>query len=237
MAIYTIDLWELVEHYGLAWLNEYPLEYEDHRDALNRMILDTYWNREIGVETPSMFFVSFRNHMSLNMPVFNELYKSQRIQFDPMITTKLETTTDATTESSSATSGTSESKSLATETSESVSSSNSEGMSVSYAFPQTRLADRKDYATSAGDSEQESTNTADSSGSSNRTDEGSDSRNTTTEGADKAKSVTVGYQGVPADLINAFRATIINVDQMVINSLEPLFMGIWGTNSRRIERR
>ncbi|WVX89726.1 lower collar protein [Microbacterium phage Curie] len=237
MAIQTISLWELVEFHGKAWLENYPLEYEDHRATLNQSILDSYWNREIGHESTSLFFMAFRNHMRLNMPVFNKLYKSERIEFDPMITTKLETLTDGESASKVLSQGTSESDQTVAGTSEMNVEGTTKGLTVGYSFPQTRIDQRKDYATQAGDSEGESDTATTGSESSTTASEGKDSRNTESENTDKAKSVTVGYQGVPADLINAFRSTIINVDQMVIDSLEPLFLGVWGTNSPKLERR
>lgn len=237
MSTYTLSLWELVELHGKAWLDNYPLFDPAHREELNQSILDSYWNREIAHESTSLFFMAFRNHMRLNMPVFNELYKSEKIAFDPMITTKLETTTDGTSETKSKSDGTTNSLAQDEGTSETITDTETTGLNVGYSFPQTRLDNRKDYATSAGDSEGASTVTGGGSQASTTTAEGSDTRVSESTGKDEAKSVTLGYQGIPSDLLLAFRATIINVDLMVINSLEPLFMGVWGTNSARLERR
>lgn len=214
MAIYTTPLWDVIETHGKGFLANYPLFDEGHRETLNELIVDSYMNREIAHESVPLFFLAFKNHMRLNMPVFNKLYQSELIEFDPLVTMRLETK--------------SENVSAGKTKSDSISENNSDtegtGLSVAYGFPQTRLSDRKDYATSAGDSET-STNVAAS---------GTETSTSENEGTASGNSVTLGYQGVPSDLIAAFRDSIINVDAMVVLSLEPLFMGVWGTNSRLI---
>jgi len=96
-----------------------------------------------------------------------------------------------------------------TESSESVSSSTAGGRVVGSNTPQVRLAGQGDYATSA----QDSNSKTDADGTASQT---ANSDNTTT-----------GYQGNPAELIWALRQSFVNVDMMVIDSLQELFMMIW----------
>jgi hypothetical protein len=72
-----------------------------------------------------------------------------------------------------------------------------------------RLAGNADYATSAQDSV--SATNADG----------------TAEQSSNNESSTSGYQGNPAELILSMRQAFVNVDMMVIASLEELFMMIW----------
>lgn len=256
MATYTINFGELIEFRGKDFLNKYPLFSEGHREHLNELIVDHYYNREIAHETPEMFFPAFRVHMARNMPVFNKLYESELLEFDPLVTMKMETKGES--ESESKTSGKSKSDSTVASSNEATSvtqgvteeetatETQSKGLTVGYQFPQARLAGNKDYASSASDSDNDATVAGNSSSSTNenRNDTGSANENRvdngTSEGTGettgKTLSSTLGYQGVPSDLILAFRASLINVDDMVLSSLEPLFMGIWGTNTRRIGR-
>lgn len=88
MANYTIELGQLVNRgYPLA-LNDYPIFDESHRDVLNKKIISHYFFREIGAETPDRFNWYLRTKMHEIMPYYNELYKSELIDFDPLETFK-----------------------------------------------------------------------------------------------------------------------------------------------------
>ena len=45
----------------------------------------------------------------------------------------------------------------------------------------------------------------------------------------KSKSRTKGYQGIPADLIMAYRVSLLNVDQMIVEELEEFFLMVYDT--------
>lgn len=78
MATYTITLEELSEFHDIdkVALRDYPIFDEGYRLPLNKKILDRYWFREIGYETPNMFFFHLKRHMNEVMPYFNQLYKT-----------------------------------------------------------------------------------------------------------------------------------------------------------------
>ena len=40
---------------------------------------------------------------------------------------------------------------------------------------------------------------------------------------------TSGFNGSMSALLQEYRQTFLNIDLMVIQALEPLFMGIWGS--------
>lgn len=188
-------------------LNEYPIFDEAHREVLNGHIFDYYINREIGFETIGMFTQKLRTVMGLEMPVYNEFYKSQLIEFNPLNTVDMTTTSNNTTEATtdntgeSTTSNTTKSKSRA----------------VASQTPQTMLAGNADYASSASDSNSSGDATAIAN---------EDSSSVTSGEADGISHVS-GYQGVPSSLIMQFRDSIINVDKMIIDRLENLFMSVW----------
>lgn len=96
-----------------------------------------------------------------------------------------------------------------TETSSTVSSSKADGRVVGSNTPQTRLAGNGDYATSAQDSASETT----ADGTANQT--------------TANNSTTSGYSGNPAELVYALRQSFVNVDMMVLNELQDLFMMVW----------
>lgn len=215
MASFTMFLWEVLElkkdpgdgsTVGLAQ-SDYPIFDETYRPDLNKKILNHYWNREIGRETISQFRFAVARRMNEQMALLNEVYLSTRLEFDPLLNIKIETDRDdATTENT---------------TRDSNNSGNSTAVTKSRAinsnFPQTMLAGSEDYADNGADVT--NTTTSDNSGT------GHDTADTT--GSLTGKSTTSGYQGSASDLLMKYRATLLNVDMLVVESLEDCFMQIW----------
>lgn len=188
----------------------FPIYHEDYRATLTGKIVDHFWMREIGFETIDLFKMRMRIHLNNIMPYFNQLYLSTQIEFDPLRTMDI--------------------KSVATgETLQNVSAegeatannaTGAESRTVNSSMPQNMLGGNKDYATAAVDGI--STTTGDSTSLETNT---SDSKTD-----DKRDSQVTGYQGSPSDLINQYRAQLINVDAMILAELEPMFMQIWDTS-------
>lgn len=188
-------------------LESYPIFDPTYRDGLNAKILDHYWNREIGAESVDMFKLAMRRKMNEIMPYLNQLYESTKLEFDPLSTIDIHTVTADSTEVVAS----------GTTNSESLNESSGGSRSVTSETPQTMLSGNKDYAAAAADVNSTSTteaNTSDESNQNSNTESSSDSRVT-------------GYQGIPSDLLMAYRASLINVDMMVITQLEELFMLVW----------
>lgn len=86
MGEYTVNLRYLIDRgYPLA-LDSYPIWNEEYRKYLNQKIIDHYYFREIGQETPDRFNFFLRRKMNEIMPYYNKLYESELIQFDPLAT-------------------------------------------------------------------------------------------------------------------------------------------------------
>ena len=100
-----------------------------------------------------------------------------------------------------------------TENSSTDTTTDSKGRVVASNTPQVRLAGNADYATSAQDS---NTKTSADGTATNHSDN---------------NSATSGYQGNAAELIFSMRQTFVNVDMMVIDSLEELFLMVWDTGA------
>jgi len=84
--------------------------------------------------------------------------------------------------------------------------------------PQTALQENADYATSMHDNISDTTSEGGATDNQNATQEGTQESNTT------------GYQGHAPMLIFQARQALVNVDMMVINELQDLFMLIWSNN-------
>lgn len=213
-GFYTMPLKEVIDFQkdpgtGLKLgLASYPIFSEDHRLELNRKIINHYWNREIGMETVSLFVFAVQRRMNEIMPLYNQVYESQLLEFDAISNYKLTTVrNDKTTES---------------ETQDSTGTANSTGenkaRAVGSTMPQTQLSRNKDYASTGNDNTSSSTSDSNSTG-----------HNATTGETDlNGTATTTGYQGSPADLLLKFRATILNTDMLVVQELEDCFMQVWG---------
>lgn len=192
---------------GNIGIQHYPIFDEAYRDHLTGRIVDHYLNREIGVETVDMFQLAMRRKMNEIMPLYNKLYLSERIEYDPLSTVDLRTL--STSESTNIT----EANSTAGNTTDTTSQSRA----VTSETPQTMLSGSADYATGAADSNSLSTGSGESTGDSLQTD----------EAVNTSDSHTTGYQAVGSDLIIRYRESLLNIDLMIINELEELFMQVW----------
>lgn len=84
MAKYTTFLKTLVESGFDLGLNEYPIWDEEYRPILNKKIMDHYWFREIGQETPGLFKFYLNRTMNEIMPYYNQLYKTTILEYNPI---------------------------------------------------------------------------------------------------------------------------------------------------------
>lgn len=206
MATFTIELHKVLElEHGDIGLEEYPIFDEAYRGHLNKKIIDHYLNREIGQETVSMFKLALRRKMNEIMPLYNQHYVLGLLKADPLSTVDLHTIT------SSDVTGT------ATGTGTSTSTSNAKGRTVTSDTPQTRLSGSEDYATGATDSVSET--------------DGSGTTENTNTSADHVAgdSHLTGFQGHAPALVLAARQALVNVDMMIIDELEELFMLVWSS--------
>ena len=205
MSAITMKLKQVIElTNGDIGLYHYPIFDEKHRAKLNQKIIDNYLNREIAHETIDIFQLAMRNRMNLRMPYFNQLYQSELRKIDPFITI------DMITESDTANAQDSE----GTSTSNTESEGTASGRVIVSEFPQTQLSENEDYATNGTDSTNTNAATA-------KADEENSSK---LAGTSSGKSVSKGFQGNQADMLMAYRATFMNIDEMVVLDLEELFM-------------
>lgn len=200
----------IIDKPGILHLDKYPIFDEAHRPVLNSLILDTYWNREIAHETVDIFIGQLRMTMQKIMPTYNKVYESTLLEFDPLVTT------DITVESR----GTSDSTSNRDSTADSSSTQDGESRSVAYDTPSQALKPDGHYASAGTDGKSASTTTSTAS------DEATASERNESEGSSR----TFGYAGSPAALVQAYRESILNVDELVVEELEPLFFMLWGQN-------
>jgi len=200
-------------------LDLYPIYDEEHRTVLNDLIVNHYFNQEIGMETIQLFQFAVMRRMMEVMPFYNQMYESAAIKYDPLITVDVATDTVGNMTSENGAQSNVVGNSGTVSGSESASTSRG----ISSEFPQNMLSGSGDYADSGTDST--AGGRVDATGTENST---SDATSSDTASADNTgHSETKGMSGNKAELIMAQRATFLNIDMLVVSSLDDCFMGVW----------
>ena len=236
MADYTLTLGNLIargydtdEKLHLS-AQYYPIFDEAYRARLNDKIVAHYALREIGSETPQMFVFYLGRTMREQMDYFNQLYVSAQRKFDPFVTSDIKQSVDSTNvnESRGRSTGSQSNESSSSSTSDTTADNSS--MTFNSEFPQTRIDDFRQYATSASQTDSKGDTHTSTKQDSTAT-ATSQSNTDYAHSSDKGNSVsrTLGTSGSQSQLLLDWRNTMLNIDLMVINSLEDLFMGVWGS--------
>jgi len=168
--------------------------------------------QEIGQETASVFHHLMGVKMREIMPYYNQLYASEKLKFDPLMTVNIKNHT------------TSEQSSTGTGTSNTESESDAKSRAVASEFPQTQLSGNGDYASSAQDNISDTKATGTSTENSAGTNEGN------------VNGEVSGFSGNYSVLLAQYRATFINIDLMIVEDLQSLFMLVISTGDEFTER-
>lgn len=220
MATYTIDLRNVCQYYGREevkkWFtsyNELDIITQKQLDVINARgcwskekladkIIDYYYFREIGFDTPEMFkhyaIITMKNIMEKQLQV---IY-SASIDIDPLINVDYTESYKMDREGSSQSTGTGTASGL------SVNSDTPQGQ-----IDKTEILQGK-YASSTGAGESESKNT----GSSNIN---------AKENWTRTKRGNDGITATQQKLIQQYRNILIAIDETIIKSLNELFMGLY----------
>lgn len=232
MAKYTIELRRICDIYGRDevenWFKDYninnyltPTQIEQiqkfnvwSKDRLATKIVDHYYMREIGFETPSLF----KHYAKVKMQEIMERYLpkiySNFLEYDPL------SNVDFTEEYTREITGTGKNEG----NSNSNSSNNASGLNVNSDTPQGQISKQTilsgSYASNTNASETESSindNTTTSSNSESNTIE----KFTRHEEGDNGVIIT------NQRLVKEYREIIVAIDEEIINELNKLFMGLY----------
>lgn len=180
----------------------YPIFDEAYKPILEKKILKHYYTREIGEETYGLWKLRLDTKMNEIMPYYNQLYKSELLEFNPLynysMTRDHKTTFD------------SERNTKATNTDDGYSTD------LFSDTPQGSLTGvlNETYLTNARKVDNENTTEH----------EGEDKFGSTEEYLEHVN----GYTGKDASsLLLKYRQTFLNIDMMVIKDLEELFFSLW----------
>ena len=190
---------ELIEKiWDKVFTFDFPIFDESYRKELCVKILRHYWTREIGQETYGAWKIRLETKLCDIMPYYNQLYKSELLEFNPMFDVDITRSSDRTNKGSITGTDTGESKTtdLFSDT------------------PQNGLRDVEsgEYLTSAN---------VNNNDYSNRNNTNSNSQESFWEKV-QGRSNRSGSRA-----LIEFRKTFLNIDMLVIEELEPLFMQLW----------
>lgn len=211
MAKYTVTIKTLMDNKFDFGLKNYPIFDEAYRETLNNNILMHYYENEIGFETAGLFKVYLNQKMFEIMPYYNELYKVQKKILLNDITNnvnltetfKRDTSTNTSSNSASTSSGISKSKNVEQNT------------------PQGKLkyedVDNFSYASNL---------TMDKNDTSNSV---NDSATGESSGNENYIKTIIGNNGSKynVDILEQLKNNLMNIDLMIINELNDLFMQIF----------
>lgn len=217
----TIELRDIVDNGTDIWNFDYPSYYEgEDKTKFEQKVIDHYYLRQIGQETVGRFLHCFRTRIREIMPRYLEMYKTVELMnnldnpFDnvDIVETFEEESTGTSTSSSTAYNvGIS-----STETTENLKHIFSD-------TPQNTIINIENHMTEATKDDRIGVNTGKT-----ESDTGADSEGES-KGTTKHTLTKKGNQGVNTyahDIIE-FRQSIIDVDIMIINDLNDLFLGVY----------
>lgn len=209
----TVELRDIVESGTDIWDFDYPSFYEgDDKKAFEQKVIDHFYFRQIGQETVGRFLHYFRSRIREIMPYYIQLYKSEKYMNeieDPFATV------DYTETYEEETNGTATGESSAT----SDSTTNDDHEHRFSNTPQGSISNLDNYMTEASVDDSNTTSSVDSSTTSSSESTGYTKHTLTKKGA-------MGVTTFGHDMIE-YRESFLNIDMMIINNLQDLFLGVY----------
>lgn len=232
MSKYTIELRKVCDLYTRDvvenWFKDYSLSdfiTEEQtkviglagiwsKDKLATKIVDHYYMREIGFETPALFKHYVKITMNEIMDKYAQLLYSASIQYDPLINVDYTETFERNIDSTLENKGSSNSSS----------NTKTNSLSTSSDTPQTNIK-KSDvmnggYVSTVGHSENSATAT-------DKTDTSNNGKNNTLENYSKNVKGNSGVSATAQKMIEQYRQNIIDIDSKIIQDLNELFMGLF----------
>lgn len=181
----------------------FPIFDESYRYVLCTKILKTFYTREICEETVGLWKLRLSQKLNLIMPYYNQLYKSELLDFNPLYDVDLTRTHDGTRNQDANT------------------NTNSTSGGTTYDLfsdtPQNGLSgvNDEDYLTTAEKITSNQNQNQNTSGNLNTLENYSER----VMGANGGASMSTR--------LKEFRQTFLNIDALIMGELEPLFFGLW----------
>ena len=219
MAKYTITIKSLIDNNFDFKMTDYPIFDENYRNVLNTKILNHYYEREIGFETAPLFRFYLNNKLNEIMDYYNTLYIKQKSLIENIfdnVNIKESFEGNATNKT--------DTKSNSNSNSNSNSESNNRELYQLTPQGQIKMQDLDSdevYATNYTKNKNNS--------NSNIIDESSSTGESSATNTNDYIKTLVGRNGgkYNIELLNDLKNNLLNIDMMVIDELDELFMQIF----------
>lgn len=212
---------------------DFPIFDENYRQVLCRKILKHYYTREIAHETVGRWKLALNAKLNEIMPYYNQLYKSELLEFNPFYDVDLTRSREG--------SGTSNKTSNNTETNSGTSKNVSGGSSKSNTDTLNRFSDTPQNSmdtqgiadsvplTTVTKVNEDNTTTNESTDTLTRNDNKTGSGTENINNTDKYIETVKGKQGTEnySSLLKKFRETFLNIDMMIIEDCSDCFFTLW----------
>lgn len=212
---------------------DFPIFDENYRQILCRKILKHYYTREIAHETVGRWKLALNAKLNEIMPYYNQLYKSELLEFNPFYDVDLTRSREG--------SGTSNKTSNNTETNSGTSKNVSSGSGTSNTDTLNRFSDTPQNSmdtqgiadsvplTTVTKVNENNTTTNESTDTLTRNDNKTGSGTENINNTDKYIETVKGKQGTEnySSLLKKFRETFLNIDMMIIEDCSDCFFTLW----------
>lgn len=212
---------------------DFPIFDENYRQVLCRKILKHYYTREIAHETVGRWKLALNAKLNEIMPYYNQLYKSELLEFNPFYDVDLTRSREG--------SGTSNKTSNNTETNSGTSKNVSSGSGTSNTNSLNRFSDTPQNSmdtqgiadsvplTTVTKVNEDNTTTNESTDTLTRNDNKTGSGTENINNTDKYIETVKGKQGTEnySSLLKKFRETFLNIDMMIIEDCSDCFFTLW----------
>ena len=212
---------------------DFPIFDENYRQVLCRKILKHYYTREIAHETVGRWKLALNTKLNEIMPYYNQLYKSELLEFNPFYDVDLTRSREG--------SGTSNKTSNNTETNSGTSKNVSSGSGTSNTNTLNRFSDTPQNSmdtqgiadsvplTTVTKVNEDNTTTNTSTDTLTRDDSKTGNGTENINSTDKYIETVKGKQGTEnySSLLKKFRETFLNIDMMIIEDCSDCFFTLW----------
>lgn len=211
------DIEDILDKSWNKIFSDFPIFDEQYRAELCKKILRHYYTREICCETVGRWKLFLSNKMKNIMPYYNQLYQSELIKIEPLVSVNRSVSHEG-----------SENETKSTNRSGTNSSNTStDGSTDTWSYysdtPQGGIdgLDSNDYLTNATHNVGKDGTNSILNGTTTDSETGTGNR------SDSYVDTVLGYEGNQSEMLLKFRETFLNIDMMIINELKDLFFTIY----------
>lgn len=212
---------------------DFPIFDENYRQVLCKKILKHYYTREIAHETVGRWKLALNAKLNEIMPYYNQLYKSELLEFNPFYDVDLTRSKEG--------SGTSNRTSNNTEINSGTSKNVSSGSGTNNTVTLNRYSDTPQNSmdtqgiadsvplTTVTKVNEDNTTTNESTDTLTRNDSKTGNGTENINNTDKYIEKVKGKQGTEnySSLLKKFRETFLNIDMMIIDDCSDCFFTLW----------